>query len=35
VVEARKRFGDWEGDTLYGKHTRICLLTLDCRLRAQ
>lgn len=27
VVEARKRFGDWERDTLYGKHTRICLLT--------
>ena len=27
VVEARSRFGDWEGDTLYGKRTRICLLT--------
>jgi IS30 family transposase len=27
VVEARRRFGDWEGDTLYGKRTRMCLLT--------
>lgn len=27
VVEARKRFGDWEGDTVYGRRTRICLLT--------
>ncbi len=27
VVEARKRFGDWEGDTLYGRRTRVCLLT--------
>jgi IS30 family transposase len=27
VVEGRKRFGDWEGDTVYGKRTRYCLLT--------
>lgn len=27
VVETRKRFGDWEGDTVYGRRTRICLLT--------
>ena len=27
VVEGRRRFGDWEGDTVYGKRTRFCLLT--------
>lgn len=27
VVEGRKRFGDWEGDTVYGRRTRFCLLT--------
>jgi len=27
VVETRKRFGDWEGDTVYGRRTRNCLLT--------
>lgn len=27
VVDKRKRFGDWEGDTLYGGKTRACLLT--------
>jgi len=27
VVEARSRFGDWEGDTVYGRRTRNCLLT--------
>jgi IS30 family transposase len=27
IVEARRRFGDWEGDTLYGGRTRHCLLT--------
>ncbi len=27
VSEGRKRFGDWEGDTVYGKRTRFCLLT--------
>lgn len=27
VVESRSRFGDWEGDTVYGRRTRICLLT--------
>ena len=27
VVDKRKRFGDWEGDTVYGRRTRICLLT--------
>ena len=27
VVDTRRRFGDWEGDTVYGRRTRICLLT--------
>ena len=27
VVDTRRRFGDWEGDTVYGRGTRICLLT--------
>lgn len=27
IVDTRKRFGDWEGDTLYGGKTRQCLLT--------
>ena len=27
VVDKRRRFGDWEGDTVYGRRTRICLLT--------
>ena len=27
IVGERKRFGDWEGDTVYGKHARHCLLT--------
>jgi IS30 family transposase len=27
VVQTRRRFGDWEGDTVYGRRTRICLLT--------
>jgi IS30 family transposase len=27
VVDARRRFGDWEGDTIYGRRSRICLLT--------
>ncbi|UCH48984.1 MAG: IS30 family transposase [Betaproteobacteria bacterium] len=27
VVTKRRRFGDWEGDTLYGGKTRTCLLT--------
>lgn len=27
VVGTRARFGDWEGDTLYGSRTRNCLLT--------
>ncbi len=27
VVAARGRFGDWEGDTVYGRATRTCLLT--------
>jgi IS30 family transposase len=27
VADTRKRFGDWEGDTLYGGKTRQCLLT--------
>ena len=27
VVERRSRFGDWEGDTVYGHRTRDCLLT--------
>jgi IS30 family transposase len=27
VVDKRRRFGDWEGDTVYGKRTRFCLLT--------
>jgi len=27
VVQTRHRFGDWEGDTVYGRRTRICLLT--------
>jgi IS30 family transposase len=27
VVDRRSRFGDWEGDTVYGKRTRFCLLT--------
>lgn len=27
VVNTRSRFGDWEGDTVYGRRTRICLLT--------
>jgi IS30 family transposase len=27
VVGRRRRFGDWEGDTLYGSRARNCLLT--------
>jgi IS30 family transposase len=27
VVHRRSRFGDWEGDTVYGRNTRDCLLT--------
>jgi IS30 family transposase len=27
VVDTRKRFGDWEGDTVYGSKTKLCLLT--------
>lgn len=27
VVATRRRFGDWEGDTVYGRTTRACLLT--------
>jgi IS30 family transposase len=27
VVEQRRRFGDWEGDTVYGRSTSHCLLT--------
>src|SRR5215210_845804 len=27
VVHRRSRFGDWEGDTIYGRNTRDCLLT--------
>lgn len=27
VVDKRTRFGDWEGDTVYGRRTRFCLLT--------
>lgn len=27
VVDKRRRFGDWEGDTVYGRRTRMCLLT--------
>ena len=27
VVELRQRFGDWEGDTVYGRSTQHCLLT--------
>jgi IS30 family transposase len=27
VVGIRQRFGDWEGDTLYGSRARNCLLT--------
>ena len=27
AVESRRRFGDWEGDTIYGRNTRDCLLT--------
>jgi IS30 family transposase len=27
IVEQRARFGDWEGDTVYGRRTRDCLLT--------
>jgi IS30 family transposase len=27
VVDRRSRFGDWEGDTVYGRHTHECLLT--------
>jgi len=27
IVEQRSRFGDWEGDTVYGGRTRDCLLT--------
>ena len=27
IVEQRSRFGDWEGDTVYGRRTRDCLLT--------
>ena len=27
VVDERSRFGDWEGDTVYGRNTRDCLLT--------
>ena len=27
IVAQRRRFGDWEGDTVYGAKTRACLLT--------
>lgn len=27
TVAQRRRFGDWEGDTVYGRGTRHCLLT--------
>lgn len=27
LVNRRRRFGDWEGDTLYGGKTRTCVLT--------
>lgn len=27
VVEDRNRFGDWEGDTVYGRRSRCCLVT--------
>ena len=27
AVDRRSRFGDWEGDTVYGRHSRDCLLT--------
>jgi transposase, IS30 family len=27
VVDRRRRFGDWEGDTVYGRSTHACLLT--------
>lgn len=27
IVATRRRFGDWEGDTVYGAKTRACLLT--------
>jgi len=27
IVDTRKRFGDWEGDTIYGSKTKHCLLT--------
>jgi transposase, IS30 family len=27
VVDQRRRFGDWEGDTVYGRNTQHCLLT--------
>ena len=27
IVAKRRRFGDWEGDTVYGAKTRACLLT--------
>ncbi|MGH7965570.1 MAG: IS30 family transposase [Burkholderiales bacterium] len=27
IVDERRRFGDWEGDTLYGSRARNCLLT--------
>lgn len=27
VVDGRRRFGDWEGDTVYGRSTHECLLT--------
>ncbi len=27
AVDRRSRFGDWEGDTVYGRNTRDCLLT--------
>lgn len=26
-VQLKQRFGDWEGDTVYGRRTRYCLLT--------
>lgn len=27
IVETRQRFGDWEGDTVYGRRSRCCLVT--------
>lgn len=44
VVDRRSRIGDWEGDTVIGKHSKHCLLTLTerrsglaiiCKLKAR